>query len=67
MDYSSMTDAELKDKLVRNVDQINQLKTDKKDYCKGINDTVKELDAQNVEIVEELCNRTKAANAGATK
>lgn len=62
-----MTDAELKEKVVRNVDQTNQLKAERKAFSAGIRDTIKELDTQNAAILEELDSRAKAAGVATSK
>jgi hypothetical protein len=57
-DFSAMTDDEIKDAVVRNVERINNLKEDKKSYSKGINDTIKETEARNKAACEELDMRS---------
>ena len=52
-----LKDDELKSKVVKNVETINNLKLDAKTYAKGVRDTVKELEAENAECIQELENR----------
>lgn len=59
-DYSNQTEDELKNMIVRNVEQINGLKDDKKEYSKGINKTIKHLDKRNKAAIEELEARKSA-------
>lgn len=47
-----LSEQELKDTIVRNVSEINQVKEDSKIYTKGAREVIKSLDERNADCLE---------------